>query len=441
MDSRAWLQQFVDTEEEGFGDLGERQLGGLEKLRELAEALSLFNVAPRYIHVAGTKGKGSCCRILDTMLRDLGYTTGRYTSPHLLHLGERFSFNGRHLDEFDFLEELESFRYSLNQSHVANNLLQQYLFSQFEILTLFAFWLFQKERLDFAVIETGMGGLNDATNILPTSAACLITAIGNDHLHHLGGTQETLILHKLGIAKRGVPLVISQQPDEVEALVQEQASDVGRQLTCEVAFVSGGTTKTEELTHHANNVAACLALLDAIRESPEKNDPSLTDYYLHHHELKQSPGYQEAILTDPYLVFDVAHDPLSFSALFNCLNNNCSNDDKREEVWFVALNLKNEGQIGEKLENFSHLDGLKKIFFVETASVRSASLEQMREAFEKSGLDRNKIESATLPMFEESMDVMLDEAKATGAQCLLTGSHRLAPLLDRYLKARGLRSQ
>ena len=165
------------------------------------------------IHVAGTNGKGSTSHALASVFQAAGYKTGLYTSPHLKSFTERIRIDGKEITEEDVVE------------FVANNraFLDQLQPSFFEMTVGMAFWYFAKESVDIAVIEVGMGGRLDSTNVIHPEL-CVITTIGYDHTQFLGNTLPLIAGEKAGIIKQGVPVVISQTQKETQAVFSEQAA-------------------------------------------------------------------------------------------------------------------------------------------------------------------------------------------------------------------------
>ena len=165
------------------------------------------------IHVAGTNGKGSTSHALASVFQAAGYKTGLYTSPHLKSFTERIRIDGKEITEEDVVE------------FVANNraFLDELQPSFFEMTVGMAFWYFAKESVDIAVIEVGMGGRLDSTNVIHPEL-CVITTIGYDHTQFLGNTLPLIAGEKAGIIKQGVPVVISQTQKETQEVFSQQAA-------------------------------------------------------------------------------------------------------------------------------------------------------------------------------------------------------------------------
>lgn len=170
----------------------------------------------RTIHVAGTNGKGSCSHTLAAILQSAGYRTGLYTSPHLVDFRERIRVNGEPIPELyvvDFVEKHRAFFEPLHPSF-------------FELTTAMAFRYFAEQQVDVAVIEVGLGGRLDCTNIIHPDL-CVITNISFDHIQFLGNTLAKIASEKAGIIKQNVPVVVGETTDETKPVFSQQAREVG----------------------------------------------------------------------------------------------------------------------------------------------------------------------------------------------------------------------
>lgn len=194
---------------------------GLERMERLCAALGLrtdLHGMCRAIHVAGTNGKGSVCAMVDAMCRADGLRTGLYTSPHLVSFRERIRVDGAMIGEAEVVAGLTRIReVSAGWEEVA---------TFFEIVTVLALWHFQRCECEVVVLETGLGGRLDATNVV-TPTVAVITPIGLDHQQWLGDTLEKIAMEKAGIIKPLRPTIIAPQAPEVEELLCRVAYDLG----------------------------------------------------------------------------------------------------------------------------------------------------------------------------------------------------------------------
>ena len=192
---------------------------GLDAIRTLCAVLGDPQLSVPAVHVAGTNGKGAVCAMLDACLRETGLRVGRYTSPHLVALNERFFLDGRPVSD-NVLEDCSARVSAAVSSSPASDL------TFFEALTAVAFLLYARERVDALVLETGLGGRLDATNVC-APILTVITRIGLDHCDWLGDTVEKIAAEKAGIIKPGVPVVLGRNVDSVVAVVKARADAVG----------------------------------------------------------------------------------------------------------------------------------------------------------------------------------------------------------------------
>ena len=222
---------------------------GLEAIRAVCAAMGNPQDSLRVVHVAGTNGKGAVCALIDSALRAAGFRAGRYTSPHLVSLNERFFLDGAPVSG----SKLESAFRSLTvhfplpnpqpstpnstrstrlPSHVSklqtpNSRLETLNsnLTYFELLTATAFELYARDRVDYLVLETGLGGRLDATNVVKKPTVCIITRIGLDHCDWLGHTIAEIAAEKGGIIKPEVPVVLGAMPDDARAVLERIAAE------------------------------------------------------------------------------------------------------------------------------------------------------------------------------------------------------------------------
>lgn len=171
---------------------------GLASIRGLLKRLGNPHKSLRFIHVAGTNGKGSCCAMISSILQQQGYKVGMYTSPHLTEFEERIKVNSRNISKKDTARLLTRIKRSVT-TH-----------TYFEIVTALAFLYFREKNVDFVVAEVGMGGRLDATNVI-TPLVSVITNISLEHKEHLGKTIKKIAYEKAGIIKKGIPVVTAAE--------------------------------------------------------------------------------------------------------------------------------------------------------------------------------------------------------------------------------------
>ena len=195
----------------------------LTRFSALAEKLGNPERELRCIHIAGTNGKGSVTEYIAAALAECGYKTGRFSSPYILDIRERIEINGGFISEEDFARLAERVRRAEEQC--GNR-----AFSQFEILTAMCFLYFREQGTDYAVIETGIGGTLDCTNIIPCPQAAVITSIGLDHTAVLGDTEEKIALSKSGIIKGGICVAAAGISAGAMGVIERRCEETGARL-------------------------------------------------------------------------------------------------------------------------------------------------------------------------------------------------------------------
>lgn len=205
----AWLDSFQNYEK--FVDYSYPEQFSLERVLRLLERLDNPHLSYPVLHIAGTKGKGSTCAFAESILRALKLKTGLYTSPHLFSFCERIRINGEPVAESDFAELVEQVK-PLAEKNL----------TYFEITTALAFLHFARQKVDAAVIEVGLGGRLDATNVV-APAVTAITPVSLDHCAQLGKTISEIAVEKSGIIKPGVPVVIAPQTELAMQVIQQIA--------------------------------------------------------------------------------------------------------------------------------------------------------------------------------------------------------------------------
>jgi dihydrofolate synthase / folylpolyglutamate synthase len=258
---------------------------GLDNIRVITDALGRPQDASPSVAVAGTNGKGSVCAVVSTALQAAGYRTGRYTSPHLVRVEERFAIDGRPADPAELEQIIGDLRLLVGDLRAAGRLQATPTF--FEVATAAAFELFRRRRVDVAVLEVGMGGRLDATTVASPLAGA-ITNIAFDHQQYLGHTLGEIAFEKAGIAKPGMRLVCGERAPEAFEVIAAACAE--RRATLVPAFdgvelsaaTEGGLTSMTLRTpagaygpltlglagrHQAQNAVVAVRLLEALTEA------------------------------------------------------------------------------------------------------------------------------------------------------------------------------
>ena len=193
----------------------------LSRAQELADSIGNPEKRLKFVHIAGTNGKGSTLEYISNALIMSGYRVGQFTSPFILRYNDRIRINGEEISDEVLADIAEQVRACVSDRP----------YSQFEITMAIAFLWFERENCDIVVLETGIGGLLDCTNIIPPPLLSVITSVSLDHTALLGNTVEEIAVHKAGIIKAGSAVVLADDnPDSVKALVKETAERVGAEF-------------------------------------------------------------------------------------------------------------------------------------------------------------------------------------------------------------------
>lgn len=194
----------------------------LDTLKQMLALLGDPQKGQRIIHVAGTNGKGSVCAFLSSILREAGASAAVFTSPHLLTVKERFSFDGRDVDDDLFFRAFTAVEDSLEvfeEQGLGHPSYFEYLFLMFMVMV-------KEHPVDYVVLETGLGGRLDATNVVESPLVTVITSISLDHMEYLGDTVEKIAAEKAGIIKAGVPVVYDNTCREASRVIEEKAAEM-----------------------------------------------------------------------------------------------------------------------------------------------------------------------------------------------------------------------
>lgn len=330
---------------------------GLDAIRGTCAALGDPQKSFSAIHIAGTNGKGAVCAMLDAALRASGLRVGRYTSPHLVKLNERFFLDGAPIGD-DVL--------SAAAEKVAKIAPADLTF--FEALTAVAFLVYADAKVDYAVLETGLGGRLDATNVC-VPELCVITRIGLDHCDWLGDTEEKIASEKAGIIKPHVPVVLGKNLPEVRAVVEARAKEVGAPFfyAPEVAsaadvprdFPLGGTFNRE-------NAVTALAALKVLGKGDARGFADVV-----------WPGRFQRVGN---FIVDGAHNPPAARALAAALR-----ELNLSEPLTLVAGFCGDKDVGEVLSILAPF--VKKGYAVRTNNPRSLSAEETAEKMRAAGID------------------------------------------------------
>ena len=303
---------------------------GLDRIKSALEKFDNPQNDLKFIHVAGTNGKGSVCTILDSILREAGYKTGLYTSPHIWEYTERIRVCGAEISKEDF--EKYVFKICNCGIHL----------TEFEILTVMMFLYFKQKNVDIAILETGLGGRLDATNVIEQNLCAIITQIDLDHTERLGNTKEKIAFEKAGIIKKNCPVITSMGYEAIK----DKADEMNSMFILTTPFVRPDFIEALSLkgNHQIENLALAINAINYLFKNID--DETMIRGL---EKVKNPCRFQYFPVEN--LIVDASHNPNGVQALRNNLDDYFPNEKRR----FVFGCLKNKDY--EKMMNILFREG------------------------------------------------------------------------------------
>jgi dihydrofolate synthase/folylpolyglutamate synthase len=333
---------------------------GLENISELLSHIGNPNSSFTAIHVAGSKGKGSVCSFISSILKEAGYKVGTFTSPHLLDFTERIRINWEPIPEEDVVR-LVSVLKPIADKMSAETIAKSPSF--FEMVTAMAFKYFEENEVDFAVVEAGMGGRYDSTNVV-TPVLSVFTHLSMEHSEHLGRSISRIAKDKAGIVKEGVPVILSEPSDVIENACKEKSCDLmalgehikfGRDsfdASGQDFWVENGDRKDFHINllgnYQVQNAATAYAAVAKLKElGHEVSDAAIENGF----QKARWPGRLHIIQSNPTVIVDSTHDFDGATKLVESLEELFKYD--KVVTVFAALEDKDVERIASVLGPFS----------------------------------------------------------------------------------------
>jgi len=410
----------------------------LRRIEMLLERLGNPHQAARSIHVAGTKGKGSTAAMITSILTQAGYRTGLYTSPHLLSIRERIQINGDHIAEGEFARLVEVMKPEVEAVNESGSLGE---LTTFELLTALAFLYFREMGVDYQVLEAGLGGRLDATNVIKPEV-CVITSISFDHVDVLGETLAQIATEKAGIIKPGSTVVSSPQSPEAMAVLEMICRERGvrlvkvgddvtwRQKTFTPegqAFQVVGTKGEYDLAlpllgeHQLENAATAVAVAEVLAE---RGDGVSAESIARGLAQVRWPGRLQILRREPWVIVDGAHNADSARRLVKALRQYFAFD--RALLIFGASSDKNiAGMVGELVSLFD------AVIVTRSHHPRAVAPERLVSEFSKRGITPEVAEDVA-----SALELALAHAEPADLICA-TGSLFLIAEVMEYMLGRG----
>ena len=305
---------------------------GLENITKLCNFFGNPQEKLKMIHIGGTNGKGSTSNMLASVLQEQGYKVGLYNSPHLIDFTERIKINGVNCEKefvFDFIQKLR-------------NIPEEILPSFFEFTTIMAFEYFYQKKVDFAIIEVGLGGRLDSTNIIKPLVAA-ITNIDLDHQNILGNTIEEIALEKAGIVKPHIPIISGDERDSVKKIIEQKALENHSEFI-DATKISTNLETDLKGNYQKKNIRVVLALVDELRkQNIEISESSLENGLMNVHQNTKFIGRWFQFSENPLIICDTAHNQAGLEMVFAQLNS-------IEKYKHIVLGFVNDKKIDEVLK-------------------------------------------------------------------------------------------
>ncbi len=421
----------------------------LDRMLKLMEIVGNPHLDLNTIHVAGTKGKGSTSNMIAALLSGMGLKVGLFTSPHLINLGERLKVNGKEISSEALCEIIEVVRPYVEEERKKDLYLSP---TFFETLTAIALLFFKREGVDIAVMEVGLGGRLDSTNII-TPFVSVITSIGFDHMDKLGETIEEIAAEKAGIIKDGVPVVSDAQKDDALRVIEDVCAKkgsrlvlAGREITAKngrpvknAAELSGGKAAFGSLcdistpnnqyndlfipapgAHQITNCACAIAAVEIAASNLPEHKTTLSgakgvDTVKQALKQLKCPGRIEPIAHDPLIIVDTAHTLESIQALKATLKDYMP-PTKITLLFGISQDKEIDGLLNELIPF------VDSAIYTTTDNPRSADPDDLAARHKRFGF---KAECRAVHDIKEALETAIQITDKTSAVCV-TGSTYLA---------------
>ena len=369
---------------------------GLDRVRRLLSCLGDPQERLKFIHVAGTNGKGTTCALLASVLQSAGYRTGLFISPHVSEFRERIQVNGEMIPESALCSLVETVYPEVEKMASEGEII-----TEFELVAALAFLWFASQNCDVVVLEVGLGGRLDATNVIPCPLVSVITALSLDHTKILGDTIEQIAAEKCGIIKPGgVTVCYPEQPQAALEVIRQTCGKQKNQLvlpslgnlTVEAMNLSGTNFKYRGVTlhlpflgeHQIKNAATALAVLEALESSgwriPE-------EAYREGFAASRFPARLEVLSRKPVVLLDGAHNPGGTAALAEAIRRYLPG--KRITA---VMGMMEDKDVRTAVQNLSGL--FARVFTAAPESPRSISAEKLEELWVSLGTPAIPAENA-----------------------------------------------
>lgn len=389
---------------------------GLERVRELCAALGDPQDSLKFIHVAGTNGKGSFCAMTESILRHAGYKVGLFTSPYIVEFNERMRIDGENISNDELCELVETIK------PVAEKMADKP--TEFELITALAFLYFKRHNCDIVVLECGLGGRLDATNIIKAPLLSVITGIALDHTSILGDTVEKIAAEKAGIIKSGARVLWCGSDAGAERVISDKAREMGAPM----ARVDRGSLEIKEMTldgttfdfgnreniqlsllgsYQPENAANVLTAVDILKDNGFEIDERAVRDGMRNVKW---PARFEVISRDPLIIADGGHNPEGIDGAVRSVKQ-CFGDERVAVITGVMAD-KDYRYMAERISSVA-----KRVFCLTPDNPRALSAEEYASVFRGLGTD-----AVTCQSVEAAVSSAVEWARENNASIVSLGS-------------------
>lgn len=389
---------------------------GLERISALCEKLGNPQDSLKFVHVAGTNGKGSFCSMLDSVLRHAGYKTGLFTSPYIKVFNERMQFCGENISDGELAEITEyvkPFADSMEDKP-----------TEFELITAIGFEYFKRKNCDVVILEAGMGGRLDSTNIIKSSLLSVITGIALDHVAFLGDTPEKIAAEKAGIIKEGGCVLFGGNGKSIEEVIKSKAAEMNAEYhyadksSLEIissdlsgSLINYGERKDIKLPllglYQPLNAANVLCAVDLLKSKGfTVTEEALREGIL----AARWPARFEIISRDPLIIFDGAHNPEGIEKAVESIKRYFG--DRKVSVLTGVMKDKDYNYIASKFAEISD-----RAFTITPQNPRALPAEEYARVLEGVGIEATHYASVA-----DALSDAKAYARSSGAPLVCLGS-------------------
>lgn len=401
---------------------------GLERIATLCKALGDPQKKLKFIHVAGTNGKGSTSAMLDSILREAGYKTGLFTSPYIRTFNERMRVGGENISERE-LSEITAYVRPFADAMTDKP-------TEFELISAIAFEYFSRNNCDVVVLEAGMGGRLDSTNVIDSALLSIITGIALDHTAFLGDTVEKIAAEKAGIIKSGCPVLFGGENEAAERVIRERAAEMNAtfckvdrsSLVIHSQTLDGTLFDFEDYkdmhicmlgSYQPRNAATVLSAVELLKAQGLNIPESAVSRGL---EVTRWQARFEVISKEPLVIFDGAHNPEGIAAAVESIQHYFG--DNRVYALTGVLRDKDYNIIATDIAKVA-----SRAFTLTPDNPRALSAEEYAEVLNEKG-----VEATPYPDIESALSAAREAARREGVPLICMGSLYLySSIIDYFI--------